>query len=55
MHELVLFASLGLAGQLVELVESKPGGKAKFDYIFKGRYKAMTKFLASSWKARVSC
>ena len=33
-HELVFFASLGLAGQLVELVESKPGGKAKFVYIF---------------------
>ena len=31
---IVLFASLGLAEQLVELVESKPGGKAKFDYIF---------------------
>ena len=34
MRELVLFASLGLAEQLVELVESKPGEKAKFVYIF---------------------
>ena len=34
MRQLVLFASLGLAEQLVELVESKPGGKAKFDYVF---------------------
>ena len=34
MRELVLFSSLGLAEQLVELVESKCGGKAKFVNIF---------------------